>query len=70
MAGKKDCKMTVMVDDELSARLAQAAWAADVNGSEMVRSCILLALPVFEESPALVSIVPAMPRAVDREQVR
>ena len=70
MAGKKDCKMTVMVDDELSARLAQAAWAADVNGSEMVRSCILLALPVFEPSPALVSIVPAMSRAVDRESVR
>ena len=70
MAGKKDNKLTVMIEDELRERLASAAFAADVTGSEMVRSCILVALPMLEETPALVSIMPTLPRAGNREANR
>jgi hypothetical protein len=61
MAGKKDHKLCVMVEEDLKDRLARAAFAADVTGSDLVRSCILTALPLLEETPSLVNIIPTLP---------
>jgi hypothetical protein len=66
MAGKKDCKLCVMVEEELKDRLANAAFAADVNGSDLVRSCILTALPLLESTPSLVNIIPTLPQKINR----
>jgi hypothetical protein len=64
MAGKKDCRLCVMVEEELKDRLANAAFTADVNGSDLVRSCILTALPLLEATPSLVNIIPTLPSKV------
>jgi len=66
MAPKKTEKLTVMIDDELKSRLATIAFAGDLTPSDLVRSCILLALPVLECRPALISIIPTLPEQGNR----
>jgi hypothetical protein len=58
---KKDQKICVMMDEDLKDRLSRVAFTADVNGSDLVRSCILLALPCFEVTPSLINIIPTLP---------
>jgi hypothetical protein len=66
MAAKKDCQLCVMIEEELKDRLSHAAFAADVTGSELVRSCILTALPLLESTPSLVNIIPTLPAKIHR----
>ena len=61
MAGKKTEKLTVMIDDEFKERLVMVAFAVDVTPSELVRSCMDLALPVLESRPSLIRIIPTLP---------
>jgi hypothetical protein len=61
MAAKKDQKVCLMIEEELRDRVARAAFAADVSPSEMIRSCMLIALPLLERTPSLVSIIPTLP---------
>jgi hypothetical protein len=66
MAAKKDCQLCLMIEEELKDRLSRAAFAADVTGSELVRSCILTALPLLEMTPSLVNIIPTLPAKTNR----
>lgn len=67
VAPKKSEKMTVMIDEDLKRRLAEIAFAGDLTPSDLVRSCIILALPVFELKPSLITIIPTLPDRVNRE---
>lgn len=67
---KKSEKLTVMVEEDLKDRLASAAFASDVSGSDLVRSCILVALPLLEETPSLVNIMPTLITKGHRENCR
>lgn len=67
MAPKKSEKMTVMIDEDLKRRLAEIAFACDLTPSDLVRSCIILSLPVFESKPSLISIIPTLPDVSNRE---
>jgi hypothetical protein len=66
MPPKKTEKLTVMIDDDLKQRLAAVAFAGDLTPSDLVRSCILLALPVLESRPALITIIPTLPEFGNR----
>lgn len=70
MAPKKDQKLTVMVDDSMATSLAKLAFANDLTPSELVRSCIMLALPVLCDRPSLIAILPSLPTGGDRELTR
>lgn len=70
MAAKKDVKLTVMIDEGMQGDLGRLAFACDLTPSELVRSCITLALPVFTERPSLISVLPTLPASVDRENTR
>lgn len=63
MGPKKSERMCIMIDDESKQRLATIAFAADLTPSDLVRSCILLALPVFESRPSLIQIIPTLPES-------
>lgn len=67
MAPKKSEKMTVMIDEDLKRRLAEIAFAGDLTPSDLVRSCIILALPILESKPTLISIIPTLPDKQNRE---
>lgn len=67
MAAKKSEKMTVMIDEDLKRRLAEIAFACDLPASDLVRSCIILSLPVFESRPSLITIIPTLPEKQNRE---
>lgn len=69
MPPKKTEKMTVMIDEELKARMAALAFSGDLTPSDLVRACILLSLPVFEAKPSLISIIPTLPDRVHRESI-
>ena len=58
---KKSEKVSVFIEEDLKDRLSAAAFAADVNGSELIRSCILVALPLLESTPSLINIIPTLP---------
>lgn len=66
MAPKKDQKLTVMIDEELKDRLSSIAFAGDLTPSELVRSCILVALPLLESTPSLINIIPTLPTQGNR----
>jgi hypothetical protein len=66
MAPKKSEKLCIMIDEEQKARLSAIAFACDITPSELVRSCIILALPVLESTPSLIQIVPTLPTSVNR----
>ena len=68
--GKMDVKVTVMLDDETMAALSPVLVGSDVNLSQLIRSCIHTALPLLVARPALISILPTLPAAVDRENTR
>ena len=70
MAAKKDQKLTCMLDESMAADLARLAFANDLTPSELVRSCITLALPVFTARPSLIQVLPTLPAMVDRELTR
>ena len=70
MAAKKDQKLTCMIDEATAADLARLAFANDLTPSELVRSCITLALPVFTARPSLIQVLPTLPAMVDRELTR
>ena len=50
--------------------MARLAFANDLTPSELVRSCITLALPVFTARPSLIQVLPTLPAMVDRELTR
>lgn len=66
MAPKKDQKLTIMIDEDQKNRLSAIAFACDITPSELVRSCILLALPVLESTPSLINIIPTLPTVSNR----
>lgn len=66
MPPKKSCQLTVMIDEETRDRLAALAFVGDVTPSDVVRSSMLVGLPLLEERPSLISIVPTMPTSGNR----
>ena len=52
------------------AALSPVLVGSDVNLSQLIRSCIHTALPLLVARPALISILPTLPVAVDRESTR
>ena len=61
MAPKKTEKISVMIDEDMKERLASIAFSGDITPSDLVRSCILVALPLFESTPSLIQIIPTLP---------
>ena len=66
MAPKKTEKLTVMMDEDLKDRLAAIAFSGDLTPSELVRCCCMVALPLLESRPSLISIIPTLPEMGNR----
>lgn len=61
MSEKKYIKLTVMIDEDMARRMDSARRKTGQNAAEFNRSCIGLALHVFNGIPTLAQIITTLP---------
>ncbi len=70
MAEKKYIKLTVMIDEDMADRMNTTREKTGQNAAEFNRSCIGLALHVFNGIPTLAQIITTLPVEDHRKTTR
>jgi hypothetical protein len=67
---EKVIKLTLMIDEELDAKLTKCLQSTRSSTSDVVRACIHLGLPLLSHTPLLIGIVPTLPENVNQKATR